>query len=97
MLIKNSKNYTKIIIFYYYLFLLLAEARIVPYPLKLFRGFGGGESFPLPLGYATGVHCTVYNETSQFSQFPMQIKMQLILTVFPLVEEGKIMRCFDMP
>ena len=41
---KLNENYN----FYYNLFLLLAEAWVVPYPLQLFRGFGRGESFPLP-------------------------------------------------
>ena len=38
---------------YYYLFLLLAEAWVVPHPLQIFRGFGGGGSFPFFPGYAT--------------------------------------------
>ena len=48
ILIKIWKNWTKIIIFFYYLFLLLAEAWVVPHPLQIFRCFGGGGSFPLP-------------------------------------------------
>ena len=47
----------KIIIFYYYLILLLAEALAFPYPLQIFRGFGGGGKLPplppLPPGAAT--------------------------------------------
>ena len=55
MLIKFWKNQKKIIILYYFLFLLLAEAWVVPHPLQIFRGFGGGGNFPLPPpGYATG-------------------------------------------
>ena len=54
-------------------------------------GFRGKVSpFPSPpLVYK----CTVYNETWNFTIFPisnpMQINMQLILIVFPLEEEGK--------
>ena len=37
---------------YYYLFLLLAEAWVVPHPMQIFRGFWG-EASPFPSGYAT--------------------------------------------
>ena len=62
---KLNENYN----FYEYLFLLLAEAWVVPNPLQLFRGCEGKASpFP-PMVYT--VQCTVYNETSQFFQFPI--------------------------
>ena len=41
MLIIIWKNWTKIIIFYYDLYLLLAEAWVVSHPLQIFWGFGG--------------------------------------------------------
>ena len=79
----------KITILYYYLFLLLAEAWVVPHFLQLFRGFGEGKLPPPRL-----LHwCTLYSVQSNFQIFPisnpMQINMQLILIVFPLVEGGK--------
>ena len=46
--------------------------------VPVFRG-GGDLPLPPPPGYAIGVHCTVYNETFQFSQSNAN-KMQLILT-----------------
>ena len=84
----------------YYLFLLLAEAWVVPHPLQLFRGFRGAGKLP-PSPSQLRHWRTLYSVQWNFPIFPifnpMQINMQLILTVFPLVEEGKIMRCFDMP
>ena len=44
----------KIIIFYYYIFLLLAEAWVVSHTLQIFQGLGGGKLPLLPPGYATG-------------------------------------------
>ena len=53
--------------FYYYLFLLLAEPWVVPHPLQILRGFGGGGGIfpPSPPGYATGgdhSYCTLEQE-----------------------------------
>ena len=100
MLINISKNKTKIIIFYYYLFLLLAEAWVVPHPLQLFRGFvGGGGSFPLPQRLRHW--CTLYNVQWNFSNFPisnpMQINMKLILPYFHKWRRENHARFFDMP
>ena len=56
-------------------------------------GFWGKLSPPsLPLGYATGVHCTVYNEMKlpNFLNFQSNAnKYAIDLYRIPLVEEGK--------
>ena len=54
LLINILKNLMKITIIYYYLFLLLAEAWVVPQFLQLFQGFGEEKLFPARSRTAAG-------------------------------------------